>query len=102
MSQAGYSLVDGPGATANVPVYRQIIDLADPDRSLALLPGGVSGIPGHPRYDDCIEEMLEGRYRPLLFSLPAVEAALESRLELVPVSDPPGAAGRRPAAEELG
>ena len=102
VSQAGYSLVDGPGATANVPVYRQIIDLADPDRSLALLPGGVSGIPGHPRYDDCIEEMLEGRYRPLLFSLPAVEAALESRLELVPVSDPHGAAGGRPAAEELG
>ncbi len=101
VSQAAYSLVDGPAATANVPVYRQVIDLADADRSLALIPAGISGIPGHPRYDDCIEEMLAGRYRPLLFSRPAVEAALESRLELVPVPDPSGAAGRRRAAEEL-
>ena len=100
VSQAGYSLVDGPEQTANVPVYRQIIDLGDPDRSLALLPTGVSGIPGHPRYDDCVEEMLAGRYRPLLFSRPAVDAATESRLELVPAPAPPGAAGTGRAVED--
>ncbi|MCY4640563.1 MAG: penicillin acylase family protein [Chloroflexi bacterium] len=98
VSQAGYSLADGPGAAAQVPVYRQVIDLDDPDRSLALLPAGVSGIPGHPRYDDCVEEMLAGRFRPLLFSRRAVEAALESRLELAPVPSPQG--GRRRSVEE--
>ena len=98
VSQAGFSLVDGPDRPAQVPVYRQVIDLGDPDRSLALLPAGVSGIPGHPRYDDCVEEMLAGRYRPLLFSRQAVEAALESRLELAPALSPEG--GRRGSVEE--
>jgi penicillin amidase len=99
--QAGYNPAHGPEAAAMVPVYRQIIDLGDPDRSQAHLPTGASGIPGHPRYDDCVAEMLAGRYRPLLFSRPAVEAALESRLELVPAPIQPSAPGaRRGAAEE--
>ena len=60
-----------------------------------------SGIPGHPRYDDCVAEMLGGRYRPLLFSQAAVEAALESRLALDPAPTPPPMPGaRRSAAEE--
>ena len=102
--QAGYNPARGPEAAAMVPVYRQIVDLGDPDRSQAQLPTGASGIPGHPRYDDCAREMLAGRYRPLLFSRPAVEAALESRLALVPTPAPapptlPGAG--RGAAEEV-
>jgi hypothetical protein len=53
----------------------------------------------HPRYADCVAEMLAGRYRSLLFSRSAVEAALESRLELVPTSPPAPGARRGPAEE---
>ena len=73
--------LDGPGYAA---AYRQVIDLADLDRSTFQIPAGNSGIPGHPRYDDCIEEYLEGRYRPLLYSREAVERHTEHRLELEP------------------
>lgn len=64
------------------PGYRQVLDLADWDRSVFMIPAGNSGIPGHPRYDDCIEEFVGGFYRPLLFSREAVESAAESWLVL--------------------
>ncbi|MEX2373657.1 MAG: penicillin acylase family protein, partial [Dehalococcoidia bacterium] len=64
------------------PGYRQVIDLADWDRSLFMLPSGNSGIPGHPRYEDCVREFLAGEHRPLLFSRAAIEAAAEERLTL--------------------
>ena len=73
--------LDGRGYAA---AYRQVIDLADLDRSTFQIPAGNSGIPGHPRYDDCIEEYLDGRSRPLLYSREAVERHTEHRLELEP------------------
>jgi len=48
------------------------------------LPTGNSGIPGHRRYGDCIEEFIAGRYRPLLYSPEAIEANVEHRLRLEP------------------
>jgi penicillin amidase len=66
------------------PAYRQVIDLGDFDRSTFQLLSGVSGIPGHPRYDDCTEEYLAGVSRPLLFSRAAVEAAAKSTLAIEP------------------
>jgi penicillin amidase len=65
------------GHVTVAPGYRQVIDLADWDRSLFMLPTGNSGIPGHPRYDDCTAEYLAGRYRPLLFSRAAVDRAAQ-------------------------
>lgn len=64
------------------PGYRQVLDLQDWDRSVFMIPAGNSGIPGHPRYDDCIEEYVGGYYRPLLFTREAVESAAESWLVL--------------------
>ncbi|MEZ4503388.1 MAG: penicillin acylase family protein [Dehalococcoidia bacterium] len=87
VNQNGYSVHRGPGHSGFVPAYRQVIDLAEPDASTFALPLGNSGIPGHPRYDDFIEEYLEGRQRPLLFTRAAVEAQLEHRLHLVPASE---------------
>jgi penicillin amidase len=66
------------------PAYRQVIDLGDFDRSTFQLLSGVSGIPGHPRHDDCTEEYLAGVSRPLLYSRAAVEAAAESKLAIEP------------------
>ena len=65
IAQGGYSLYRGSDANAFTPAYRQVIDLADPDRSRFILPAGNSGIPGHPRYDDCIDDYLAGRRYPL-------------------------------------
>ena len=68
------------------PAYRQVIDLADFDRSTFQLASGISGIPGHPRYDDCIDEYLAGRTRPLLYSREAIAAATESILTIEPTT----------------
>ncbi len=64
------------------PGYRQVLDLSDWDASLFMQPTGNSGIPGHPRYDDCIEEYVAGAYRPLLFNELAIRAVAESTLIL--------------------
>ena len=82
--QGGFSLLRGPASVAVLPSYRQVIDLADPDRSLFQLPTGNSGIPGHPRYDDAIDEFLGGRHRPLLYTRAAVAAQREHLLWLDP------------------
>ena len=87
VQQAAYTLHasrTGAREAKIVPAYRQVIDLADFDRSTFILATGNSGIPGHPRYTDCVADYLAGRQRPLLFSLAAIDAAAESRLSLVP------------------
>lgn len=71
------------GRVLVAPGYRQIFDLSDWDRGRFMLPTGNNGIPGHPRYDDCIADYLAGRYRPLLYTRAAIEAAAETRLTLV-------------------
>ncbi len=82
--QASYSVGTGTGRVGTLPGYRQVIDLADFDRSVFQLSTGNSGIPGHPRYGDCIEEFIAGRYRPLLYSTEAIEANAEHHLRLEP------------------
>jgi len=82
--QGGVALSRPSDTVAILPGYRQIIDLADLDNSLFILSTGTSGIPGHPRYGDCIPDYLAGRYRPLLYSRAAVEAHTEHRLVLEP------------------
>ena len=103
--QGGYALHLGPGATgAFSPSYRQVVDLERWDRSTFQLPTGNSGIPGHPRYDDCAREFLAGIQRPLLFTREAVRAQAEHVLTLEPLEAAPDgegggagdAAGERP------
>ena len=68
------------------PAYRQVIDLEDFDRSTFQLPTGISGIPGHPRYDDCIDEYLDGQTRPMLYTHAAIAAVKESTLVIEPAT----------------
>ena len=95
ISQGGFSVYDGPRGTGYSPAYRQVIDLADFDRSTFSLPAGNSGVPGHARYDDCIADHLAGRQRPLLYSRAVVERHTEHRLRLEPALPGDGAAGDR-------
>lgn len=66
------------------PAYRQVIDLADFDRSTFQVATGLSGIPGHPRYDDSITEFLDGQTRPLLYTREAIAEVVESELTIEP------------------
>lgn len=59
-------------------------DCANPDRSLAILPGGQSGHPFDAHYGDQIASYLDGRLRPMHWSEAAIRAATVSTLELAP------------------
>ena len=64
--------------------YREIIDLADWDRSVATNTPGQSGQPGSPHYGDLLALWGADRYFPLLYSRKAVEAATRHVLVLKP------------------
>ncbi|MBI4497443.1 MAG: penicillin acylase family protein [Chloroflexi bacterium] len=65
-----------------MPSYRQIIDLADVRRSVAVHTTGQSGHPGSPHYGDLLPLWYQGRYHPLLWDRADVEAQTESVLLL--------------------
>jgi penicillin amidase len=70
---------------AHGPSMRQITDFADLDTALAVLPGGESGIPASPHYDDHAALWQRGEYHPFPLSRAAVERVTAHRLTLVPV-----------------
>lgn len=73
-------------AAAATPAVRQIFDLGDWDRSRAVLPGGQSGSPFHPRYADQLADWLAVRDHPLPFSRAAVDRVAVARKTLIPAS----------------
>jgi penicillin amidase len=73
----------GGGAMAGAGAsYRQIIDLADWDKSVMTNAPGESGDPDSPHYSDLIAGWLNGTYHPLAFSRKAVEEAATERITL--------------------
>jgi penicillin amidase len=64
--------------------YRQLFDLADWDRALAIHTTGQCGHPASRHYDDFIPLWLQGEYHPLLWSREKIEQHLEGRLLLEP------------------
>jgi penicillin G amidase len=64
--------------------FREILDVADWDRSVATSVPGQSGQPGSPHYGDLLPLWADGRYFPLLFSREKVEASATERLVLAP------------------
>jgi penicillin amidase len=69
-------------ANLAIPSYRQIVDLADFDRSLWIKPPGQSGQLGSPNYSDQVMPWLEGRYFPMLWSRDKV-AAYAQRVQML-------------------
>ncbi|MEO6867143.1 MAG: penicillin acylase family protein, partial [Gaiellales bacterium] len=55
--------------------HRHVVDMADVDRSVAILCGGQSGHPASPHYADQIGMWRTGEMRPAPFTRPAIEAA---------------------------
>ena len=64
--------------------YRQILDLADWDRSVATSVPGQSGQPGSPYYDDLLSLWAEGKYFPLIYSRARIERETAHLLVLRP------------------
>ena len=62
--------------------YREILDLADWDHSVAVNVPGQSGQPGSPHYSDLLSLWSEGKYFPLVYSREAVEREVTDRLVL--------------------
>jgi penicillin amidase len=81
--QAGF---DGRGSFTPtvVPSWRVVWDLADLDRSVSVLPAGVSGNPASPHWNDQTELWASGGTKPAPVSWPGVRAAAVSALHLTP------------------
>ena len=62
--------------------YSQIVDLADLDRSLSMLPPGISEDPASPHFKDQMDLWAEGEYHPAPLSRKGVEAIRESARRL--------------------
>ena len=84
LCQFAFSPGDPYGANSNAPSYRQIIDLGDLSRSVAVLAPGQSGQIGSRHYDDMIAPWLAGEYHPMLWTREQVERAAEAKLTLTP------------------
>ena len=78
------SFKDGSFDQVTGASYREIFDLADWDRSVGINAPGQSGQPGSKHYDDLLPLWIAGRYFPLSYSKPAVDAATTDVLNLMP------------------
>lgn len=75
----------GPGFRQNHGAsFREILDMADWDRSVATNVPGQSGQPGSKHYGDLLPLWAEGRYFPLLYGKQKVETMAKERLTLMP------------------
>ena len=64
--------------------FRMVVDVGAWDNSLVINSPGQSGDPDSPHYGDLFSLWAAGDYVPMLFSRPAVQAAAERVLRLVP------------------
>jgi penicillin amidase len=67
-----------------IPSWRVVVDFADVDRSAAVLTTGQSGNPVSPHWNDQSELWARGELRQCPLTRPAVEAAAERSLTLLP------------------
>jgi penicillin amidase len=71
-------------SVTNLPSYRLLIDLSDPDGARIVTTTGQSGNPFDAHYDDFIEPWSAGASLPFPFSRAAIEAATVAELRLHP------------------
>jgi penicillin amidase len=71
--------------TSNIGVsFRMIVDFADFNRSVWVLPPGQSGHPGSPHYNDGIQPWLNLEYWPMLWDWKSIRTNEEGTLQLLP------------------
>ncbi|MBI5117382.1 penicillin acylase family protein [Candidatus Poribacteria bacterium] len=55
------------GDVTGGPSWRMVVDFTDLTRTTAVFPGGQSGDPTSPHYDDLIDEWIQDKYVPVFF-----------------------------------
>ena len=80
----GAMLPNNPEVVITVPSFRQIVDLADLSRSLAIHAPGQSGLPASKHYDDLIQRWMKLEHHPMLFTRQAIEGNAEGTLQMLP------------------
>lgn len=81
----GATAPDRSGVVIAVPVYRQIVSLADMNASLSGHAPGQSGHIASKHYDDFIKPWLKVENHPMLYERKTIEANAEGTLQLLPV-----------------
>jgi penicillin amidase len=81
--QAGMDTREGFEA-AVIPSWRAVYDLGDLDRSVGVLPAGISGNPASPHWADQARLFLSGETKPLPFTEEALAAATVATLSVTP------------------
>ena len=82
--QAAYAPHNGYDLNSFTASWRQIIDLADFNQSVGVLPSGESGHPGSRHYSDMIALWRKVEYHPMPWDREQVEAHAVGRTELAP------------------
>ncbi|MCX6552750.1 MAG: penicillin acylase family protein [Acidobacteria bacterium] len=82
---APFATGTGPSQTHGAS-FREVIDLADWDRSTTINVPGESGQPRSPFYGNLLPLWAAGQYHPMLFSRQAVEANASARLVMRPAA----------------
>jgi penicillin amidase len=75
---------DAPYKITTAASLRMVADLADPDKILAVLPGGVTGRQFHPHTTDQIASFMDGTQVFWWFSDKAIKAHTQHTLTLNP------------------
>ena len=86
VNAVGWDATEGYGANW-VPAMRFVVDLADFDESTWVNLTGASGHAFHPNYIDQTSLWQKHQTRPWPYTQSAVEDALRSRLNLIPIAD---------------
>ncbi len=73
-----------PWAVNYGPSTRRVIDMADPEKAIGILPVGQSGVPFDPHYQDQARDFVQGIYHPLHLSQSDINRNLRTVLRLEP------------------
>lgn len=65
LNMGGYSFSEPYSMTLG-PSIRRIVDLSDMSRSFSIVPGGQSGNPLSPYYDDQLDDWIQGKYKTFI------------------------------------
>ena len=84
VNQADVSPHFPPDPVNIIASCRMLLDVGSWDNCLSALPGGQSGQPASPYFQDGLEDWRNGRYHPMLFSREKIETAAVGWLILSP------------------
>jgi penicillin amidase len=86
VSQAGSTPLRPGGNPTAIASLRMVVDVGEWEASRFVLPGGQSGNPLSPHYDDLLPLWRRGEGVPIAWSPQAIDEATRSTLELLPLA----------------